>query len=117
MSITRPDLGGAAVRALAQWRNRPVYITSDTFRGGRCSNGGAPSSIGVSWVVLNSVMTGNKAIGFGGKVAVAGELAGRAGQHPQAGVGIPGNRRWGGVPISGVQPCLTGLLPGGADSV
>ena len=42
-----PDLGGAAVRALAQWRNKPVYITSDTFRGGQCSNGGALSSIGV----------------------------------------------------------------------
>jgi hypothetical protein len=43
--------------------NRPVYITSDTFRGGACSNGGALSSIGVSWVVLNSVMTHNQAIG------------------------------------------------------
>ena len=50
-----PDLGGAAIRALAQYRNRPVYITSDTFSGGRCSNGGALSSIGVYWVVLNSV--------------------------------------------------------------
>jgi hypothetical protein len=27
---TGPDLGGAAIRSLAQWRNRPVYITSDT---------------------------------------------------------------------------------------
>ena len=36
-----PDLGGAAIRALAQWRNKPVYITSDTFRDGQCSNGGA----------------------------------------------------------------------------
>ncbi len=47
-----PDLGGAAIRALAQYRNRAVYITRDTFSGGRCSNGGALSSIGVSWVVL-----------------------------------------------------------------
>ena len=52
-----PDLGGAAIRALAQYRNRPVYITRDTFSGGRCSNGGALSSIGVSWVVTNSVLT------------------------------------------------------------
>jgi predicted outer membrane repeat protein len=76
---TGPDLGGAAVRALAQWRNRPVYITSDTFRGGRCSNGGALSSIGVSWVVLNSMMTGNKAIGFGANPARAGTPGGGSG--------------------------------------
>jgi hypothetical protein len=76
---TGPDLGGAAIRALAQWRNRPVYITSDTFRGGRCSNGGALSSIGTSWVVLNSVMTGNKAIGFGANPARAGTPGGGSG--------------------------------------
>ena len=76
---TGPDLGGAAVRALAQWRNRPVYITSDTFRGGRCSNGGSLSSIGVSWVVLNSMMTGNKAIGFGANPARAGTPGGGSG--------------------------------------
>ena len=76
---TGPDLGGAAIRALAQWRNRPVYITSDTFRGGRCSNGGALSSIGVSWVVLNSMMTGNKAIGFGANPARAGTPGGGSG--------------------------------------
>ena len=64
-----PDLGGAAVRALAQWHNKPVYITSDTFRGGQCSNGGALSSIGVSWVVLNSIMTNNDAIGYGANPA------------------------------------------------
>ena len=76
---TGPDLGGAAVRALAQWRNRPVYITSDTFRGGRCSNGGSLSSIGVSWVVLNSMMTGNRAIGFGANPARAGTPGGGSG--------------------------------------
>ena len=76
---TGPDLGGAAIRALAQWRNRPVYVTSDTFRGGRCSNGGALSSIGVSWVVLNSMMTGNKAIGFGANPARAGTPGGGSG--------------------------------------
>jgi hypothetical protein len=64
-----PDLGGAAVRALAQWHNKPVYITSDTFQGGRCSNGAALSSIGVSWVVLDSIMTNNDAIGYGANPA------------------------------------------------
>ena len=76
---TNGNFGGAAIRALAQWRNRPVYITSDTFRGGRCSNGGALSSIGVSWVVLNSMMTGNKAIGFGANPARAGTPGGGSG--------------------------------------
>jgi hypothetical protein len=71
-----PDLGGAAVRALAQWRNKPVYITSDTFRGGQCSNGGALSSIGVSWVVLNSIMANNVAIGDGANPAAPGGLGG-----------------------------------------
>src|SRR5580704_9299 len=59
---TGPDLGGAAIRALSQFDNLPVYIVHSTFRGGVCSNGGALSSIGVSWVVLNSVITGNQAI-------------------------------------------------------
>ena len=74
-----PDLGGAAVRALAQWRNRPVYITKDTFTGGRCSNGGALSSIGVSWVVSNSVMTNNRAIGYGQNPAQPGTAGGGSG--------------------------------------
>ena len=74
-----PDLGGAAIRALAQYRNRPVYITRDTFSGGRCSNGGALSSIGVSWVVTNSVMTNNKAIGFGANPAASGTAGGGSG--------------------------------------
>jgi hypothetical protein len=74
-----PDLGGAAVRALAQWRNKPVYITNDTFRGGRCSNGAALSSIGVSWVVLNSIMTNNDAIGYGANPASSGTPGGGSG--------------------------------------
>jgi hypothetical protein len=76
---TGPDLGGAAIRALAQWRNRPVYITSDTFRGGVCSNGGALSSIDVNWDVLNSLMINNKAIGFGANPAQAGTPGGGSG--------------------------------------
>jgi len=62
---TGPDLGGAAIRALSQYRNRPVYVIHSTFTGGVCSNGGALSSIGVSWDVVDSVMTGNRAIGRG----------------------------------------------------
>jgi hypothetical protein len=62
---TGPDLGGAAVRALSQFHGRPVYVVGSAFRGGRCSNGSGLSSIGVSWTVLNSVFTGNRAIGIG----------------------------------------------------
>ncbi len=64
-----PDLGGGAIRALAQYDNRPIYITGDTFRGGRCSNGGALSSISVQWDVLNSEFINNKAIGWGANPA------------------------------------------------
>jgi hypothetical protein len=74
-----PDLGGAAIRALAQFNNRPVYITGDTFRGGRCSNGGALSSISVQWDVLNSVFTHNKAIGWGANPSASGTAGGGSG--------------------------------------
>jgi predicted outer membrane repeat protein len=74
-----PDLGGGAIRALAQYENRPVYITSDTFSGGRCSNGAALSSISVRWDVLNSVFTNNDAIGWGANPAKAGTPGGGSG--------------------------------------
>ncbi len=74
-----PDLGGGAIRALSQWHQRPVYITRDTFSGGQCSNGGALSSIGVSWVVLNSLITGNRANGYGANPALAGTPGGGSG--------------------------------------
>jgi hypothetical protein len=74
-----PDLGGGAIRALAQYENRPVYITHDTFRGGRCSNGGALSSISVQWDVLNSNFTNNRAIGWGANPASRGTPGGGSG--------------------------------------
>lgn len=74
-----PDLGGGAIRALAQYQGRPVYITSDTFTGGRCSNGAALSSIKVQWDVYNSVFTGNKALGWGANPAGAGTPGGGSG--------------------------------------
>lgn len=74
-----PDLGGGAIRVLAQYRNRPVYITGDTFRGGRCSNGGALSSISVQWDVLNSTFTNNRAIGWGANPASRGTPGGGSG--------------------------------------
>ena len=74
-----PDLGGGAIRALAQYQNRPVYITGDTFLGGRCSNGGALSSISVQWNILNSEFTNNKAIGWGANPASRGTAGGGSG--------------------------------------
>ena len=74
-----PDLGGGAIRALAQYQNRPVYITGDTFTGGRCSNGAALSSISVQWDVLNSVFTNNAAIGWGANPASRGTPGGGSG--------------------------------------
>jgi hypothetical protein len=74
-----PDLGGGAIRALAQYENRPVYITDDTFSGGSCSNGGALSSIEVQWDVLNSVFRDNKAIGWGQNPAYNGTPGGGSG--------------------------------------
>jgi hypothetical protein len=74
-----PDLGGGAIRVLNQFENRPVYITGSTFRGGQCSNGGALSSISVSWVVTNSLFAGNSAIGWGANPAQAGTPGGGSG--------------------------------------
>ena len=74
-----PDLGGGAIRALAQYENRPAYITNDTFSGGRCSNGGALSSISVQWEILNSQFTNNTAIGWGANPAHRGTPGGGSG--------------------------------------
>jgi hypothetical protein len=76
---TGPDLGGAAIRVLSQHQNRPVYVVGSTFTGGSCANGGALSSIGVSWVVLNSVLADNRAIGRGANPARAGTPGGGSG--------------------------------------
>jgi hypothetical protein len=74
-----PDLGGGAVRALSQYNNLPVYVVGSRFAGNVCSNGGALSSIGVSWTVLNSRFVGNRAIGTGANPAQAGTPGGGSG--------------------------------------
>ena len=79
-----PDVGGAAVRVLSQFDNQPVYVVGSTF-GGRedlgnvGSNGGALSSIGVSFTVINSVMSHNNAIGHGANPAEPGTPGGGSG--------------------------------------
>jgi hypothetical protein len=76
---TGPDLGGAAIRVLSQYENKPVYVVGSTFDGGVCANGGALSSIGVTWVVLNSVLSNNRAVGTGANPAKAGTPGGGSG--------------------------------------
>lgn len=81
---TGPDLGGAAVRVLSQYNTLPVYVVNSTFGGkdglgGVCSNGGGLSSIGVSYTVLNSLFSFNKAIGTGANPAQNGMPGGGSG--------------------------------------
>jgi hypothetical protein len=81
---TGPDIGGAAVRVLSQYNGQPVYVVNSTFGGAAgwgntCSNGGAISSIGVSWIVLNSVMSFNNAIGNGANPQRPGTPGGGSG--------------------------------------
>lgn len=74
-----PDLGGGAVRALSQHDNRPVYVVHSRFSANVCANGGALSSIGVSWTVLNSRFRANRAIGTGANPARQGTPGGGSG--------------------------------------
>ncbi len=74
-----PDLGGAAIRAVAMYPHQPVYITSDTFRGGRCSNGGALSGLFAGFDVTNSLFVNNDAIGWGQNPTQAGTQGGGSG--------------------------------------
>ncbi|MEO6510238.1 MAG: hypothetical protein ABIO16_04545 [Nocardioides sp.] len=76
---TGPDLGGAAVRALSQHHGLPVYVVGSTFTGGRCSNGSALSSIGVSWSVYDSTFEHNRAIGHGANPQRPGSPGGGSG--------------------------------------
>ena len=74
-----PDLGGAAIRAVGMYLSTPVYITRDTFTGNSCSNGAALSGLYANFDVIDSLMTGNKAIGFGANPAGSGTQGGGSG--------------------------------------
>ncbi len=81
---TGPDLGGGAIRVFDQHMGLPVHIVQSTFGGADglgnvCSNGGALSSIGVSYTVLNSVFSHNQAVGDGANPAAAGTPGGGSG--------------------------------------
>jgi hypothetical protein len=79
-----PDVGGAAIRVFSQYQNLPVYIVNCTFGGAKGygnfgANGGAISSIGVSWTIINSLFSYNRAIGNGGNPATQGTPGGGSG--------------------------------------
>jgi hypothetical protein len=79
-----PDVGGAGVRAFAQSMGLPIYVVNSTFGGAEgfgntCSNGGGISSIGVSWSIINSVFSHNRAIGMGGNPPQNGAQGGGSG--------------------------------------
>ena len=74
-----PDLGGAAIRAYGMYTGSPVYITHDTFSGNTCSNGAALSGLYANFDVTNSLLTANKAIGWGANPARPGTSGGGSG--------------------------------------
>ena len=83
-SDTGPDVGGAAVRVFSQYEGLPVYIVNCTFGGApgygnMGSNGGAISSIGVSWTIINSLFSYNSAIGYGANPSEPGTPGGGSG--------------------------------------
>jgi hypothetical protein len=78
---TGPDVGGAAMQVFSQFSGLPVYVVKSTFgdwgkRRNACSNGGAISSIGVSWTILNSLFRNNHAVGRGANPPKAGQPGG-----------------------------------------
>lgn len=77
------DVGGGAIRKLdylvapGAGPARPVWIVDSTFGGkaglgNSCANGGALSSIGVSWNILNSLFSENTAVGHGANAGQGG---------------------------------------------
>jgi hypothetical protein len=81
---TGPDTAGGAIYSTSQYQNLPLYVVHSTFGGdstlgNSCSNGGALGSIGVSWNVIDSLLSYNHAIGNGGNPAAAGTPGGGSG--------------------------------------
>jgi len=81
---TGPDTGGGALRVLQQFDGKPAYLVNCTFGGqdgygNQGSNGGAISSIGVSWSIYNSLFSYNVAVGNGGNPEQDGTPGGGSG--------------------------------------
>jgi len=81
---TGPDVGGGGVRAFSQYQKKPVFVVGSTFGGTQSlgnhgSNGGALSSIDVSWSIYNSSFSWNRAVGKGGNPMESGTPGGGSG--------------------------------------
>ncbi len=79
-----PDVGGAGIRVFSQFQGLPVYVVNSTFGGAegygnQCSNGGGISSIDVSWTIINSLFSHNRALGCCGNPAEDGTPGGGSG--------------------------------------
>ena len=74
------DIGGGAIRKLdylVASGAGPAWIVNSTFGGkpgfgNSCANGGALSSIGVSWNILNTLLSENTAVGHGANSGMGG---------------------------------------------
>ena len=77
------DVGGGAIRKLdylvapGAGPSRPAWVVNSTFGGkaglgNSCANGGALSSIGVSWNIINSLLSENTAVGHGANSGMGG---------------------------------------------
>jgi hypothetical protein len=81
---TGPDTAGGAIYSTEQYQGLPLFVVHSTFGGESnlsniCSNGGALGSIGVTWSVINSLLTYNHAVGKGGNPAASGTPGGGSG--------------------------------------
>jgi hypothetical protein len=68
---TGPVTGGGAIHASWHFRGGPAFVVNSTFGGqeglgNACSNGGAINAFAVSFTVINSLFTHNRATGIGG---------------------------------------------------
>jgi hypothetical protein len=77
------DLGGGAIRKLdylvaaGAGPRRPAWVVNSTFGGkpglgNSCANGGALSSIGVSWNIINTLISESTAVGHGANAGEGG---------------------------------------------
>ena len=78
------DVGGGAVRVFDQFEDREVFVVDSVFGGSEelgnhCSNGGALSSIGTSYTIINSSFSYNQATGNGANPKKAGTPGGGSG--------------------------------------
>ncbi|HEY3903877.1 MAG TPA: hypothetical protein VGM14_08250 [Streptosporangiaceae bacterium] len=74
-----PDIGGGAIRAYGMFMDQIIYLKYDTFTGNSCSNGGAISGLFANFDVFDSVLTNNKATGWGQNPAIKGTPGGGSG--------------------------------------